>query len=174
MTEAGRLQIGRRLKTCPTLVFAVVMTGCGNVGEPMYPSLNLPARITDLHVVEHGSALVVNFTIPSLTTDGVAVKNLRSVDLALGDKQVAVDKTEPGLVGTQVPVDGLVGKELLIRVRLTNAKGRASEWSNGVTLTVVAPLPPPSKPQLEPVPEGVRLSWSAPGETHFRVFRRSG
>src|SRR6266567_7486973 len=109
MPEAGRLQIGRRLKTCPTLLFVVVLVGCGNIGEPMYPSLNIPTRITDLHVVEHGHALAVNFTIPPLTTDGVAVKNLRSVELALGDKQVAVDKTEPGPIATQVPVEGLVG-----------------------------------------------------------------
>jgi hypothetical protein len=151
----------------------LVACGCGTVGEPMYPSLNLPARITDLHVVERGNTLVVNFTIPSLTTDGVAVKNLRSAQLELGEKQVPVDKTSPGPVATQVPVEGLIGKELLVRVRLVNARGHGSEWSNGVTLTVIAPLPPPSQPKPEPVLEGVKLTWSAPGETHFRIFRRA-
>ena len=28
--------------------------------------------------------------------------------------------------------------------------------------------------RAEDVPEGVRVSWSAPGENHFRVFRRGG
>jgi len=139
----------------------------------MYPSLNIPARITDLHVTEHGSALVVNFTIPSLTTDGVAVKNLRSAELAAGEKQFPVDQTEPGPVGTNVPVDGFVGKELVFRVRLINARGRASEWSNVVTLTVVAPLTTPAELSPVLVQEGVKLTWSAPGETHFRIFRRA-
>jgi predicted phage tail protein len=159
----------------PTLFFAaaLLLTSCGNVGEPLYPSLNIPARITDLHVIERGSALVVNFTIPSLTTDGVAVKNLRSAELGVGDKQVPVDNTEPGPVATQFPVDGLAGKALPVRVRLINARGRASEWSNVVTVTVVAPLATPSEPKAELVPEGVKLTWSAPGETHFRIFRRA-
>jgi hypothetical protein len=159
----------------PTLFFAapLLLTSCGNVGEPMYPSLNIPARITDLRVIEHGSALVVNFTIPSLTTDGVAVKNLRSAELAAGEKQFPVDQTDPGPVATNVPVEGLVGKELLFRVRLINARGRASDWSNVVTLTVVAPLPTPSELRPALVQEGVKLTWSAPGETHFRIFRRA-
>jgi predicted phage tail protein len=159
----------------PTLCFAapLLLTSCGNVGEPMYPSLNIPARITDLRVIERGSALVANFTIPSLTTDGVAVKNLRSAELAVGEKQVPVDNTEPGPVVTQFPVDGLAGKELPVRVRLINARGRASEWSNVVTLTVVAPLTAPSELKPDLVQEGVKLTWSAPGETHFRIFRRA-
>jgi predicted phage tail protein len=152
---------------------ALLQTSCGNVGEPLYPSLNIPARITDLSVIERGSALVVNFTIPSLTTDGVAVKNLRSTELAVGEKQITVDKTEPGAVTTQVPVDGLAGKDHTVRVRLINARGHASEWSNSVTLNVVAPLATPSQPTPDLVLEGVKLTWSAPGETHFRIFRRA-
>jgi hypothetical protein len=161
------------IKAVSVVLGCLVACGCGTVGEPLYPSLNLPARITDLHVVERGSTLVVNFTIPSLTTDGVAVKNLRSAELVLGEKQVPVDKTGPGPVATQVPVEGLIGKELLVRVRLINARGHGSEWSNGVTLTVIAPLPPPSQPKPDLVREGVKLTWSAPGETHFRIFRRA-
>lgn len=160
-----------RFATLMAAAGCVLLYGCGTVGEPMYPSLNIPVRITDLRVLEHANALVIDFTIPGHTTDGVAVKSVRSVELRVGDREVAVDKNQPGPVHVQTPVEGLAGKEVLVHVRLIGSKDHASEWSNPVTMTVVPPLATPAQLKAEGVPEGVKITWSAPGENHFRVYR---
>ncbi len=40
-----------------------------------------------------------------------------------------------------------------------------------LSLTIVPPLAPPSGVKAADAPEGVKLTWSAPGEPHFRIFR---
>jgi len=160
-----------RFATVMAAAGCVWLYGCGTIGEPMYPSLNIPVRITDLRVLEHESALVIDFTIPNQTTDGVTVKSVRGVVLRVGDREVAVDKNRPGPVHVQTPVEGLAGKEVLVHVRLIGAKGHESDWSNPITITVVPPLATPAQLKAEGVPEGVKITWSAPGESHFRVYR---
>jgi fibronectin type 3 domain-containing protein len=160
-----------RFATLMAAASCMLLYGCGTVGEPMYPSLNIPVRITDLRVSEHANALVIDFTIPQLTTDGVTVKTVRGVDLRVGEREVAVDKDRPGPVHVQTPVEGLAGQEVLVHVRLIGAKGKASDWSNPVTIAVVAPLATPAQLKAEGVPEGVKVTWSATGENHFRVYR---
>ena len=158
----------------PTLMAAaasVLLYGCGTVGEPMYPSLNIPVRITDLRALEHANKIVIDFTIPDQTTDGVSVKSIRGVELRVGEREVAVDKNRPGPVHVQTPVEGLTGKDVQVHVRLIGAKGHASDWSNAVTISVVPPLATPAQLKAEGVAEGVKLTWSAPGESHFRVYR---
>ena len=153
----------------------VLTWGCASVGEPMYPSLNIPARVTDLRVAEHADKLVVDFTIPSVTTDAVTLKRVRDVELMAGEKRVPVDKDLPGAVHVEAPVDGFTGKDVLIHVRLVGTKGHASEWSNPVTATIVPPLAPPTQLKAEGVPEGVKLTWLASaGENHFRIYREKG
>lgn len=158
-------------RACFFTLLAFLLASCGNVGEPMYPSLNIPVRVTDLTAVERGNAIAIDFTIPAMTTDGVAIKSVRSVELQVGDRNVPVYRTEPGAVHAQVPVDGLAGRDALIHVRIVGSKGHASEWSNAVMLHVVPPLAAPADVRAEGVPEGVKVTWSAPGEPHFRVFR---
>jgi predicted phage tail protein len=149
------------------------LTGCGYVGDPMYPSLNIPVRIMDLRVVQRANTLVIDFTIPSLTTDGVVVKSVQGVELRAGDKEVPVQKNQPGPVHVQTSIAGLLGQDALVHVRLINAKGHASEWSNPVTVAVVAPPAAPADLKAINDPAGVKLIWNAPGESHFRIFRRA-
>ncbi len=152
---------------------AVVLWGCGQVGEPVYPSLNIPVKITDLSAVERGDNLIIDFSIPKLTTDGMAVKHVR-VDLRAGSKQIPVLVTEPGPVHVEPPITGLVGQvgeQIAVQVRLVNAKGKESDWSNQVTLHVEPPLATPTKPVPADTAEGTKLTWTAPDETHFRIFR---
>ena len=163
----------RRFTAYIAAAICVLLYGCGNVGEPLYPSLNIPVRIADLHAVEHGNVLIIDFTIPAITTDGVAVKNIQKVELRVGDKEVTVNRTEPGPVHVTAPVAGLVGTDALVHARVINSKGRASEWSNAVTIAIVPPVAPPAHVSAEGVLEGVKLTWSATGSTHFRIFRRA-
>ena len=163
------------MRRAPAIAAAwcILLSGCGYVGDPKYPSLNLPVKIADLRAVQHANTLVIDFTIPNITTDGVAVKSVRSVDLQAGDKEIPVYRNTPGPVHVQTPIGGLIGQDVVVHVRLINKKGHASDWSNAVTLNVVPPLPPPADLKAANDPAGVRVTWSQPGATHFRIFRRA-
>src|ERR1700680_940744 len=62
----------------------VILGGCGSVGEPLYPALNTPSRVTDLSAVERGDRIDIDFTIPPLTTEGLAHKEIGGVELSVG------------------------------------------------------------------------------------------
>lgn len=166
----------------------LLLVGCGSVGEPLYPALNVPTHIVDLTAVERGDKIDIHFTVPKLTTEGMVLKEIGSVDLRMGPspsggfnindwangaQKVNVSPlSQPGEARAEQPVRDLVGKELLVGVRLGNTKGRMSEWSNIVALTIEAPLAKPADVKAEGVPEGVRLTWSEPNLTAFRIFRK--
>src|SRR5271167_2721707 len=59
----NRLQPVRSTFSAQALACAVVlMSGCGYVGEPMYPAVNIPVRIVDLGAVERGDNLELSFS----------------------------------------------------------------------------------------------------------------
>jgi fibronectin type 3 domain-containing protein len=164
----------RPVLVCLLVCGCLLAASCGNVGEPLYPSLKVPVRITDLRAVERANAIVIDFTVPAITTDGLAIKTVRSVELRCGDRTVPVNATEPGPVHADVPVDGLAGSDVVVHARVVGSKGHASEWSNAVTLHILPPLAAPRDVRAEGVPEGVRVTWSGAAEPHFRVFRLIG
>src|SRR5271156_2953957 len=61
-----------------------LLVGCGSIGEPLYPALKIPSRVTDLAVVERGPNFDFDFTIAPLTAEGVLLKEIGSVDLRVG------------------------------------------------------------------------------------------
>ena len=58
-------------------VVCALLYGCGSIGEPLYPALKIPTRVTDLGAVERGNQIDVTFTTPPLTTEGLAIKTHR-------------------------------------------------------------------------------------------------
>src|SRR5579864_6175394 len=179
----------RCLATLLCAAGCVLVAGCGSVGEPLYPALNIPQRVGDLVAVERGDQIAIYFTIPALTTEGLAVRAIGSVDLRIGinppngfnvDQWAAGAKkidtpapSQPGPVRLQIPAREFIGKEILAAVRVGNNRGRMSTWSNVVVVNVETPLKKPSDFEARPSPEGVRLTWSAPNENSFRIFRRA-
>jgi hypothetical protein len=172
------------------LLACALLVGCGSVGEPLYPALNIPTRVGDLAAVERGDKIDIRFTIPPLTTEGLVLKQIGSVELRIGPSPASgfqaadwaagaqrIDvppPSQPGAVHAERSVQDFVGKEVLVSVRVGNAKGRMSEWSNFLPVTVEPPLAKPVDLRAEPGPEGVRLTWNAPNETAFRIFRKAG
>ncbi|MEK7403896.1 MAG: hypothetical protein AAB225_02190 [Acidobacteriota bacterium] len=149
----------------------LLLAGCGYVGEPLPPSLNIPERIADLSATERGDKIVLTFTISALTTDGAALTRLGAIELEAGETPVPVAATRPGPVRLEVPARDWTGKEVVFRVRVAGRKGRFSNWSNAVALAVVPPLEKPPAPRAEATAQGVRLQWSGPPEAKFRVYR---
>ncbi len=166
----------------------LLLTACGYVGPPLYPALNVPVLVTDLAAVERGDGFDVSFTIPALTTEGLQVTSLGSIDLRVGPNkgnpfrveqwaasathEAIPTPTKPGPVQARIPLHGFAGQEVVFAVRISNAKGRFSDWSNLFPVQVIPPLEKPTGLAFANVPEGARLSWSAPNEPSFRIFRK--
>lgn len=171
------------------LGYAIVV-GCGSVGEPLYPALKIPTRVSDLSAVERGDQIDVTFTIPAQTTEGLTLKTIGKIELrigpnsaggsfevnrwAAGAQQVDVPPpATPGFVRKLIPAQSFVGKDEVVAVRLANEKGRFSDWSNVLTVSIEQPLATPSNFKAEPAPQGVQLSWTAPGSTKFNIYRKT-
>lgn len=168
---------------------ALVLVGCGSIGEPLYPALHIPSPVTDLGVVEQGPNLDIRFTIPPLTTEGLPVKEIGMVDLRVGPSPPNgwnVDEwangatsvpvptpTGPGPVQAKIPTGKFIGSEVVVAVRITNTKGKDAGWSAPKTFMVQMPLADPTNFRVAADPKGVALAWSASSPSQFRIFRKT-
>lgn len=166
---------------------SLVAAGCGYVGEPLPPALNIPQRVADLSVTQTGARLVVQFSPPQLSTDGLTLNQPGRAELRIGPalspfqtdawaaqaKPQGEFKIDGGAARAEIPANEWVGQEIVAAVRLYSPKGRQAGWSNFVTLAVIAPLESPRGIGVEATPAGVRIRWqAAPGRV--RVWRRGG
>jgi hypothetical protein len=167
-----------------------LLAGCGSIGEPLYPALRIPSRVADLTVLERGSNLDVTFTIPPLTTEGLALTEIGGVELRVGpppsngwnvdewiktSTHVDVPTPEkPGPVQAAIPAGKFVDKDVVVSVRVTNPKGRDAGWSEFRTIEVKQPVPDPTNFHVAAGPQGVDLTWNAALPSQFRIFRKAG
>ena len=164
---------------------ALAGMGCGYIGSPLPPLANVPQGVEKLAAVQRGPVILVDFAVPLLTTEDVAIRQPVKLDLRVGDpassvsawaaqaKPVSGEAVTDGVAHYAIPSTEWIGKEAVIGVRAIGVNGKASQWSNLVALTVV---PPPGKPlelRATGTPQGVRLAWVGSGDA-FRVFRRAG
>jgi hypothetical protein len=171
----------------PALAAAFFLSSCGYIGGPLPPLANIPANVTDLAAVQRGTTLIVQFTVPSLTTEGMAIKTPLKLDLRIGTgvdpfslgawadqaEQIPEGRVTNGIARYEVPTTRWTGKDAIIAVRAVGSNGKPGVWSNLVTCPVVTPPDKPTDVRAESVAAGVLLTWSARGE-HFRVLRRAG
>jgi hypothetical protein len=165
----------------------VLWCGCGYVGEPLPPLLNIPQPVADLAAVQRGSKIIVHFTLPKLTTEGVAAKPPLHWDLRIGEagagefrmddwaaraKSPSVPQMENGRVSYEIPAADWIGKDVVLAVRVASANRRPSAWSKPLVLAVVRAPAEPRDVKAENVLEGVRLTWTGEGPL-FRVYRRA-
>lgn len=155
-------------------VVAAALTGCGYVGDPLPPALNIPQPIADLRVLQRGDQLVLDYTAPSLTTEAVGITSFSEAEVQVGEKKVEASIPKPGTPAhIELPAREWVGQEVGVRVVLAGPKGRRSQPSNMVVLRVTEPLRVPTSLKAEPHPEGVRVSWTSNGDASlkYRVTR---
>ena len=175
------------LPRCAALGFAaIVLSSCGYVGEPLPPALKRPMRVVDLTAVERGSKLIVQFSLPKITTEGLPIHRLQDIELRYGvcpvvpfrydawekaSERVADVPQDKDLVRVELPAAKFAGKDVVIGVKVHSPKGLDIGWSNMVSVPVVPPLPTPLAPEAKAVAAGIRLEWHA-AAPQFRVFRR--
>jgi hypothetical protein len=163
----------------------LAVSGCGYVGEPLPPALNIPQHVQDLRVLQYGDRLMIDFTIAPLTTEGLGIRELGPTELVAGPnatpfdlgkwaaaaETIPLDAEKPGVVHSEIPAAKWTGKDIVFGVRPSNAKGRKAAWSNLVSLRVHAPLAVPSGLRADATASGVKLTWAG-SEPSYRVLRK--
>ena len=166
----------------------MTLSGCGYVGDPLPPALNIPTVIRDLRGLEYGGDVLVEFSPPTLTTEGLPLKSSKlelfigpgvnpfsSEKWAAGATKFDIPSgTGTGTVSHQVAIKPWVGKEIVVAVRVLGPKGRPSGWSNLVTLTrrrTSATLQPMWRRRTWSVALPLPGSGSGP---HYRIYRAEG
>ena len=167
---------------------ALFSAGCGYMGDPLPPLANIPAAIADLAAVQRSDRIVVQFSLPTMTTEGIEIRSPLEVDLRAGTAAIQPFSAEAwaaratpmspvpvenGHVRMELQASGWIGKEVTLGVRVAGSNGKESKWSNFVNVPVVPAPPIPASAEAKATAKGVLLTWQgAPGE--FRVFRRAG
>ena len=175
-------------RVLPALIAAAALltAGCGYTGDPLPPLANIPTRVLDLAAIQRGSHIMVQFTVPPRTTEGVAIKTPLKLDLRIGTAEppfsqevwaahataVPAGPVTNGVARYEIPAAAWTGKEAILAVRVLSARDKTVGWSNFVNLPVVAPPERPAEVHPEATAEGVRLTWRARGDS-FRIYRRT-
>jgi hypothetical protein len=174
------------------------LTACGVPGIPKPPSLNLPQPVTDLRAERKGDRVYLAWSVPTRTTDSLAIRNpgptqvCRSANAGMTDCRTPVGqvaglevqkKNETSArqsYADPIPTTLLSGSpsaEVFYAVSVLNENGRSAGLSNiAAAPSVVAPAPPADF-QAQVTADGVVMSWKetpATGPKHFyRVYRRA-
>jgi hypothetical protein len=174
------------MRTFVAVLCLAAATGCGYVGAPLPPALNIPQRVEIVNASQHADQLVVGFLITGKTTDGLVLKRLRAIDLragppapsmekwAQGARQIPVEPPDIDGHELRLPVAGWENRDIVVAVRAVGPTGRVGAWSEPLAIHVV-PVPPVPVVSAMAGPEGITLSWpreSAPPQTKWRVFRK--
>lgn len=152
-------------------IAALFAAGCGYVGDPLPPALNIPLPVPALRAVQIGPKARIGFEIPALTTDAVGIRRVADVELLAGADRVAVEARQPGPAEAEWDVRERVGQRVEFKVRTQSLKGKWSDWSPVAALDIVDPVALPANVKAEPHPEGIRISWNVP-EGHSVTIRK--
>ena len=157
------------------LLSLALLAGCGSPGEPLPPSLELAAPVTDLHASRKGDQVTLTWTAPTRTTDGRNIRLrgyteiCRSVDAANPCTTILSrtpasrhPSSTPPTYAERLPEDAQTpAASYFYAVRVVNAYGRAAGPSNIVQVPGAPTLPSPNNFQAALSVEGVKLSWDA-------------
>jgi hypothetical protein len=160
------------------IILLAFLHGCGYVGDPLPPALNIPVPVTDLRAVQRGDRILIEFTAPALTTDKLIMPRISGAELRINEEAIEVKAAGPGPVTVQLPVARYVNRRIRLQARTASHKMKWSDLSAPLDLDVVEPVAVPEALKAIAVPEGVRLSWNgeprkfliqrlAPGEKEF-------
>jgi hypothetical protein len=163
------------------------LCGCGYIGEPLPPLMNIPGRGDNVAAVQRGIehhcarhfahfdhrrvVLIKQSVRLDLRIGPKPDGSFNAVAWAAGAKAVGGGTIANGIAEYRIPATEWIGKQVSIAVKMIGANGRDAGWSAPAELTVVAPPEQPRDLSAEAVPQGVRLTWHGSGSA-FAVLRR--
>jgi hypothetical protein len=175
-------------RTLPELVAAaLLLAGCGYIGNPMPPLANIPAPVTELAAVQRAGRIIVHFKLPTTTMEKVDLKSPPRLDLRIGAtdggpfraaewaaqaQAVPPGDVQGGMATYEIASAPWTGKDVIIGARVIGANKKESNWTALEALPVVPPPQKPGKPVIENTAEGLRLTWDGP-PGDFRIYRRA-
>ena len=167
------------VRACGTAaLMAFLLTGCGQTGIPLPPSLNLPAPVTDLSANRNANVVHLQWTMPRHTTDGIVLKQTAAPVhvcrrlqngpcVSVGDARFAPDK--PAGYDDALPPELASGAPRLLAytVEVRNGRGRDAGRSN-IAYAAAGTTPPPLQNFTGEIrADGVLLQWQpAPNLDH--------
>src|ERR1700733_11401743 len=123
-----------------TILVAGPVIGCGSPAAPQPPSLKLPTPVSNLSAVRVGNSVRLAWTMPTHTTDHLALQNQVTVQVCRAlEKGICANigrlSLAPGKAGAftdELPGDLAQGPDRLLRyeVALNNHAGRSAGQSN--------------------------------------------
>jgi hypothetical protein len=161
---------------------ALLLAGCGYIGQPLPPALRRPVPVTDLAAVQVGSNIVIQFTIPKTTTEDLPIRGGEDIELRVGPHgadiaawQRTSDRVPVSAKDTsasvKVPASKWYAKTVDIAVNIHGPTGHSAGWSPFVPVSVVPALPKPEGLVASNAPDAVHLEWHA-GAPEFRISRK--
>ncbi len=188
----GAASFARRRSASPTKAWALagfislgaMLSGCASPGPPLPPSLKLPKIVGDLTAERIGDQVVLHWTTPDQTTDGLDIKGLVTADICRelfgAPPTPANSQPKPAAcsavlhrtvqLGPSEAVDNLttalpgplnVGQPRLLayRVQLRNAAGRTAGPSAIAYSVSGASVPAIEQLRIRPTKAGALLEW---------------
>ena len=178
------MRIGHHFCYCLCLTAAASLVGCGVPGVPKPPSLNLPQPVGDLRAIRKGDSVYLAWTVPTKTTDSVAVRHLGTTrvcrnagsqsggcDIVAGEvspppptapASEAASKNQGGF--TEMLPRALLSTspsaQIFYAVSVANANGRSAGLSNTVAVPALSVPAPPADFRAQVTADGVLLSWT--------------
>ncbi len=165
----------------------LLLTGCGYVGNPLPPAMKRPVAVSDLAAVERGSNIIIQFTLPKITTEGLPIKGHQDIELRVGpppepfnmdtwirtsdrvpDSQIPQDKP---LVRVEVDAAKFYDKTVDIAINVHGPSGRSAGWPPMQILQVVQALPMPEGLEATDAPDAVHLEWHS-AAPEYRILRK--
>src|SRR5664279_1957317 len=104
----------------------LLLAGCGYVGDPLPPLANIPPKVSDLAALQRGDRIIVQFTVPTRTTEGHPIPPPVHMDLRAGPaepfnevqwaaaaRQIPPSAATNGIARYEVPAAGWTGKDVI-------------------------------------------------------------
>lgn len=157
------------MKLARPLLVPLLVVACGKRGDPLPPIRIVPQPVTELRLAQRGATLETAYVVPRVATDGSRL-GVIDIEIARAQKTGDFDKLATRTRKRAAPGEALVDQEDLpplgttVRVAARAiSKGRASNRTGVVSLTVIAPPLTPTELLGEVGPSGNVLRWSYPG-----------
>jgi hypothetical protein len=162
---------------------AVVICGCASPGQPRPPSLNLPKPVANLTAERVAGDVLLHWTTPTKTTDGVDVKGAMTAEVCRESHAQTSTIAKPECVMVlhltvspgasqatdSLPAPLLADPPLLLtyRVRILNAAGRSDVPLSAAFAAAGAAPPVVEAMNVAPARAGAMIEWQPSASNSF-------